>query len=141
MEKFISNSEEQTFEYAKKYAQSLKGGEIIALTGELGAGKTAFAKGLAAGLGVKDTVTSPTFVIMKLYPAAKKNINKFCHIDAYRIQGKNDIQATGAEDYLGSQDIVSVLEWPENIQDATIDYAYRINIEHKSQNQRMITIK
>ncbi len=117
MDKITTNSEQETFDWAKKFAQELKGGEIIGLTGDLGAGKTVFAKGLADGLGVKNTVTSPTFVIMKVYEIKNKElrIKNLAHIDAYRLKSERDIVAIGADEYFERKDTVTVIEWPENI--------------------------
>ena len=70
----ITLSEQETYDFAKEYAKKLKGGEIIGLIGELGAGKTIFTKGLATGLGIERTVTSPTFIILNTYPVNRKMI-------------------------------------------------------------------
>ena len=117
MNKIITNSEQETFDWAKNFAQELKGGEVIGLIGDLGAGKTVFAKGLADGLGVKNTVTSPTFVIMKVYEIRnlKSEIRNLTHIDAYRLKSEADIIAIGADEYFERKDTVTVIEWPENI--------------------------
>jgi tRNA threonylcarbamoyladenosine biosynthesis protein TsaE len=126
----ITKTEQETFEFAKEFAKSLKGGEVLGLSGDLGAGKTVFAKGLAAGLNVKETVTSPTFVIMKIYPADLGKIKKFVHIDAYRIKG-NDIYHLGGNDYLGRPDTVSLVEWVENVRSKT-DILINIEIDGNS---------
>ena len=117
MKKIISKSDKETFEFAEKYAKKLKGGEIIGLIGELGAGKTVFTKGLARGLGIKETITSPTFVIMKIYksPNYKLQVTNLCHIDAYRISTAEDLEAIGALEYFKNKNTVTVIEWPENI--------------------------
>lgn len=121
MKKFTSNSESETFEFAKQYATTLAGGEVIALKGDLGAGKTIFSKGLAAGLGLKRNVNSPTFVIMKVYSDFKpqcplqSKLKHFVHIDAYRLDSSLDLSAIGADEYFGREDAVVVIEWPERI--------------------------
>lgn len=103
---YISNSPEQTIQIAKKLAKSLKGGEIILLNGDLGAGKTTFAKGIALGLDIFDTVTSPTFTIMNSYSGRLD----LYHYDMYRIDNPEELLELGVEDnlYLGG---VSVIEW------------------------------
>lgn len=103
---YISNSPEQTIQIAKKLAKSLKGGEIILLNGDLGAGKTTFAKGIALGLDIADTVTSPTFTIMNSYSGRLD----LYHYDMYRIDNPEELLELGVEDnlYLGG---VSVIEW------------------------------
>ncbi|MCK5511021.1 tRNA (adenosine(37)-N6)-threonylcarbamoyltransferase complex ATPase subunit type 1 TsaE [Candidatus Parcubacteria bacterium] len=117
MNKIITNSEQETFNWAKNFARCLKGGEIIGLVGDLGAGKTVFAKGLADGLGVKNTVTSPTFVIMKIYNIKnqKSKIKNLVHVDAYRLKSEKDIIAIGADEYFERKDTITIIEWPENI--------------------------
>ncbi len=120
MHSFITKSEKETLRLAADFARQLKGGEIIGLIGELGSGKTVFAKGLGKGLGIKKTITSPTFNIMKLYDAPKKRrgrIRYLCHIDAYRIDASG-LEAVGAWDFLGKADVVAVIEWANLIKNA-----------------------
>lgn len=104
----ISNSPEETKEVAKKFAKSLTSGTIVLLTGDLGAGKTVFAKGFAEGLGVRDEVTSPTFTIMNIYD------NKMNHFDLYRLESIEEFLGIGAEEELYS-DKISLVEWPEKV--------------------------
>ena len=117
MNTIITNSEQETYSLAKKFAKNLKGGEIIGLIGDLGAGKTVFTKGLANGFGIKKTITSPTFVIMKVYEIKLVNckIKKLIHIDAYRLKSANDLIAIGADEYFKQEDTVVIIEWPKNI--------------------------
>ncbi len=114
--KFISSSEKQTFSFAKKFSKKLNGGEIIGLVGDLGAGKTVFAKGIAAGLGIKKNISSPTFVLMKIYPVKKNQQIKFLiHIDAYRIKKRQDIIAIGADEYFNNSETITIIEWADKI--------------------------
>ena len=115
MNKIITNSEKETFEFAKDLAQTLKGGETLCLVGDLGCGKTAFTKGLASGLGVEQIVTSPTFVLMKIYPINSDHINKIVHIDAYRLLNGSDLEAIGASDYINDKSCVTVIEWADRV--------------------------
>lgn len=115
---FTSTSEQETYDFAKKFAAALKGGEIIGLVGDLGAGKTVFTKGLAAGLGVKQTIISPTFVIMKVYKANHPKIKHFVHIDAYRLQSAQNLTAIGADEYFNKPDTVMIIEWADLIKEA-----------------------
>lgn len=120
MKTVITKSEIETIKLAKEIAGKLKGGDLVALEGNLGAGKTVLVKGIARALGIKKTVQSPTFVIMMLYqvPAkAGKKANKLkylCHIDAYRIKEK-DVLAIGAEDYFARPDTLTIIEWAGKI--------------------------
>jgi len=113
--RYISKSEKETYNFAKKYSKSLKGGEVIGLIGDLGAGKTVFAKGLAYGLGIKRNINSPTFVLMKVYPANLNRIKQLCHIDAYRLKLKEDLMNIGSDDYLGQKDTVTIIEWADRV--------------------------
>lgn len=115
MKKHISNSEKQTLEIGKNFAKELKGGEIIGFTGDLGAGKTTLIKGIAKGLGIKQPITSPTFVILKNYPIkSKNNLQEFVHIDAYRINSWQDLINIGIEDFL-NQNTIILIEWAEKL--------------------------
>ena len=136
--KIITKSEKETFALAKKLAKTLKGGEVIGLIGELGAGKTIFTKGLAAGLGIKNTVNSPTFVIMKVYET-KGKIERLVHIDAYRLQSATDLEAIGALDSLKSKNTITVIEWPKKIESLLPKDSILIDIKNLSENERMIT--
>lgn len=104
---YESSSEEDTFAIAKKVADTLKGGETILLDGDLGAGKTTFTKGLAAALGVKDEVTSPTFTIMNVYEDGRLPL---CHLDMYRLESSEEIAELGVSD-TAPENAVTVIEW------------------------------
>lgn len=134
---FISSSEQQTFDFAKNFAKKLKGGEIIGLIGGLGAGKTIFTKGLAAGLGVKKTITSPTFVLMKIYKTKHPKIKHLVHIDAYRLKSAQDLTAIGADEYFNKTATVIIIEWADIIKSGLPDKIKYVNI-FINNNQRMI---
>lgn len=104
---YDSTSEEETYAIAKRVADTLKGGETILLEGELGAGKTTFTKGLAAALGVKDEVTSPTFTIMNVYEDGRLPL---CHLDMYRLESADEIAELGVSD-TAPENAVTVIEW------------------------------
>jgi len=108
---YITNSERETFLLAKKLAASFKGNEVVLLEGELGAGKTIFAKGIAAGLGLKDVhqVCSPSYTLVNIYQAKYP----IFHIDLYRLDQDAEILDLGWEDYL-DQGVV-IVEWAEKI--------------------------
>jgi ATPase, YjeE family len=138
--KIITNSEKETFAFAKSLAQKAKGGEIYALSGNLGAGKTVFVRGFAAGLGIKRNVNSPTFVLMKIYPVKKHpQIKHLCHIDAYRLKSARDLAAIGTQDYLGKKDAVCFVEWPENVK-KYLKKVKKIGITYQNETRRLIKI-
>lgn len=106
MAKYISKSVEDTYALARKIAERLKGGEVILLNGNLGAGKTTFTKGLAKALGIDEVVTSPTFTFMKEY----KGRLSLYHFDMYRADDEDELYELGLSDYLYA-DGVCVIEW------------------------------
>jgi tRNA threonylcarbamoyladenosine biosynthesis protein TsaE len=140
--KIISNSVKETLAVAKKIAAKAKGGEIYALTGDLGAGKTVFTRGFCAGLGVKKNVNSPTFVLMKVYPVKRhKNIKEVWHIDAYRLKSEKELEAVGALEYFNRKDVVCLVEWPERIKKILGKNTRTIKIKTLGENKRSLEIK
>ena len=112
----ISQNERETKNLGVKLGRECRGGEIFALSGELGSGKTCFAQGVAVGLNIKGRVNSPTFNIMKVYRLTGRSpIKFFCHIDAYRLGAKSRLEAIGWEEFLGNKNTISVVEWAEKI--------------------------
>lgn len=141
-QKYISHSPAETFALGQEIAVSLKGGEVLALSGDLGVGKTAFVQGLAAGLGVKGVVNSPTFTIMKLYQIKKSQIKQLCHIDAYRLQSSEDLVALGVSDYFGAKDTVSAVEWAERVGELLLKYkVIKIFLSHLEKDSREIIVE
>lgn len=134
MKKIITNSERETRLFAERFANALSGGEVVALIGDLGSGKTVFAKGLAKGLGVKNTITSPTFVLMKVY----KNL---VHIDAYRLTNGKELEAIGATDYFKDKNFVTLIEWADRVKDILPKNRIEINFKVLDDNKREIKIK
>lgn len=141
----ITISQQQTITLGKKIAASFKGGDVVLLEGELGAGKTTLMKGIAKFFGVKKNITSPTFTLMNIYGIRNtKNtkLRNLIHIDTYRLKDEEDLLEIGAEDYLGAADAVCVIEWPEKISTLLKNKkTISITIEHKSKNKRMIEIR
>lgn len=111
MEKITENAAE-TKELGIKLAKFLKKGDIILLEGELGAGKTIFAKGLLLGLGIKDEVVSPTFTIINPYPS----VPPVYHIDVYRLQSAGDFFNVGLEEIINDEESIKIIEWGEKIE-------------------------
>ena len=133
---FISKSVNDTEELGRKISALLKGTEVIAMFGDLGAGKTAFTRGIASGLGFENGVSSPTFAIVNEYNA-KFNIY---HFDMYRILSEDDLYSVGYYDYLDNG--VIIIEWSENIEYALDDDAIRITIrKSEDENIRLFTIE
>lgn len=132
MIKYISLSTNDTEDLGAHIAQVLTGSEVIALYGDLGAGKTALTRGLCSALGVRDGVASPTFAIVNAYSG------KFpiYHFDMYRITSADDLFATGYFDYLNTGLII--IEWSENIEEELDDHVIRIKIRKTEQQETRV---
>lgn len=135
-----TNSAQATQELAFKIAGDLKAGDIVALQGDLGSGKTTFVQGLARALGVTRKVTSPTFVFVKSYPAQlnHKSVTLY-HVDLYRTQTGRDVDSLGLADILSDKEAITVVEWPEKMPEIFDRAAVKINFTTVDDNTRKIT--
>ena len=113
MSLFESHSPEETFELGRRLGRKAVKGQIYTLDGDLGAGKTVFAQGFAAGLGIEDHVSSPTFTILQVYDGGRLNLY---HFDAYRIADPEEMEEIGFEEYLDG-DGVCLIEWACLVED------------------------
>lgn len=141
MEKRIGNVEElHSFaeEILSIMPQSDKG-QVIALRGNLGAGKTAFTQALAKTLGVSEHVVSPTFVIMRIYETNDERFKKLVHIDAYRIEDEEEVKVLRLEDFLHESGIIVCIEWPERIPSYVRDDALTITFAMNEDESRTVT--
>jgi tRNA threonylcarbamoyladenosine biosynthesis protein TsaE len=135
--KHLSHSVADTERIASDLAQQLRGGECIALHGDLGAGKTQFVRGVVRGLGGSErSVSSPTFVLLNVYPTGRL---KVFHLDAYRIHSPEDFDAIGFTELLDQAGIVAI-EWPERIADLLPEKAIHVRIESIGESDREIEI-
>lgn len=135
----ITNNEAETFELGRRIAEGAKPGELYCLDGDLGAGKTVFAKGFAAGLGITEPVTSPTFTIIKEYDDGRIPLY---HFDVYRIGDPTEMDALGYEEYFFG-DGVCLVEWSRLIEELIPETAVHIVIERdltKGADYRTISI-
>lgn len=131
--KKITKSYKQTVKLGEKYSKTLKGGDVVLLDGDLGAGKTVFTKGIAKGLGITDEITSPTYAYMNDYQG------KLYHFDCYRLSSGEDAEALGLTDYFYSNGIC-VIEWSENIKDVLPEKVKRVTIKKIDENTREIEL-
>lgn len=137
MPEYITHSRAETVELGRRMAARLQPGALIAFTGGLGAGKTAFCEGLARGLGCTDPVSSPTFAIVNYYRGARP----MAHFDLYRISTENDLCAAGFYDYLDQGTVVAV-EWSENFAALLApENPIRVDIRRVDEETRRITIE
>jgi tRNA threonylcarbamoyladenosine biosynthesis protein TsaE len=131
-----SNSEGETEEFAARLAHRLAPGCVIALHGNLGAGKTVFSRGFARGLNVVEPVSSPTYTIIQEYPLED---NKwFFHLDLYRIDTPHAALAFGVDEYLEDHSAYTLIEWPERIETLLPPHTIHIKIIHDGENDRII---
>ena len=134
----ISVSAERTWEIARFIGGKLRKGDVLALSGELGSGKTCFTGGLARGLGVSEKyqITSPTFTLINEYPARCK----LYHFDLYRLSGYSELEDLGYEEYFSSEGVV-VIEWAEKIARVLPAGIFFINFEYLDEHTRRIEIR
>lgn len=112
---------------------------LITLSGELGAGKTALTKAVAHALGVEEVVTSPTFVLEKIYLLSGKSFKRLIHIDAYRLEKGNDLAPLGFDELMKDSSNLILLEWPERVAEALQEPSVRISIIANSDGSRIIS--
>ena len=133
---FITNAPEETEALGEKLAKLLRPGTVLAYLGDLGAGKTAFTRGLARGLGCRETVTSPTYTIVNEYLGGRLPL---FHFDMYRLASSDDLWDIGWEDYLERGGVCAV-EWSENVAEA-MENPITVTIEKLGEDTRRVTIE
>ncbi len=135
---FVTHSREETEALGARLANALSEGRVVAFTGDLGAGKTAFVSGMARALGVEERVTSPTFTIVNEYEGGRLPL---FHFDMYRLDSADELFHVGWEDYLARGGVCAV-EWSENVAEAIEDDAVRVSIVRgDGDDDRVITIE
>ena len=135
MQTYISRSEAETEAIGEKFAEDLASGTVVAMYGDLGAGKTAFVRGMARGMGLSCRVSSPTFTIVNEYEGERELI----HFDMYRLESSDELFEIGWEDYL-ARGAVCAVEWSEKVEDAFFGDETVVRIEKLGDNERLITI-
>lgn len=133
---FYTNSDRETEAVGEQFGRSVKDGTVVAMYGDLGAGKTAFVRGMARGMGISDRVSSPTFTIVNEYLGDRTLI----HFDMYRLGSADELFDIGWEDYL-ARGAVCAVEWSERVEDAFYGDEVRLTIEKLSDTSRKITIE
>jgi tRNA threonylcarbamoyladenosine biosynthesis protein TsaE len=134
---FISNSADETESFGHRFARNVKAGDVLALTGDLGSGKTQFVRGLVAAIGATTPATSPTFTLIHEYSGGRLPIY---HFDFFRIEDRSSAERLGLDEYFFG-DGVSVIEWADRFPDLVPENARWISFETKSETQRAITTK
>ncbi len=131
MPKIITKSREETENFAYQYAKSLRAGDVVLLDGDMGAGKTVFAKGVAKGLNIQEEVTSPTYAYMNDYDG------RLFHYDCYRIESPAQAESLGLADYFDMGGIC-LIEWAQNIAPLLPTQVKRVRIQKINENEREI---
>lgn len=142
-ETYITNSEQETIQCGVSFAERLIPGDVIALFGELGSGKTQFIKGICKSLHSEEIVTSPTFTIVNVYNGSQKeNPVEIYHIDLYRIKNINELQEIGFNDLLNIPDGIVLIEWAEKAEGVLPETKYTIKIQspEDDEDRRVIEI-
>lgn len=158
MEKVVTTLEafeEEAARFARSLAPSPRGATLVTLSGELGAGKTAFSKAIAKTLGVEEVVTSPTFVLEKIYPIRKledsrsngagllgglaSKFKRLVHIDAYRLESGEDLAPLGFDELMQDAENLILLEWPEKVAEALPQASEKLSLIAQEDGSRTIS--
>lgn len=142
LSKSVGETEKVARELAEKIIprQARDKATVVALEGELGAGKTTFTKAFAKALGVKEKLTSPTFVILKRFTIYDLRFKNLIHVDAYRLNSGEELKSLGIEEMLADPGNIILIEWAERVADILPAEHLTIHIDHISENERKITI-
>ena len=143
MKKIVTTSISETEALAKSWLDSLVGKEdeatVVGLYGNLGAGKTTFSQSVGKALGVKETMTSPTFVIEKIYETSHPIFKRLVHIDSYRLENGGELQTLNFEELVSSNNNLILIEWPENVKSILPEDHIKIYCEFVDENTRQFS--
>jgi tRNA threonylcarbamoyladenosine biosynthesis protein TsaE len=138
----VTESAEETRAAGRAFADRLRAGDVVLLSGDLGAGKTTFVQGLAAGLGVTGSVQSPTFTLIAEYPASiAGRAVTLVHADLYRLAPGAGVDSTGLDESLGRDDVVTVIEWPDRLGGLSGLPIWDVSFDQQIGDTRRITIR
>ena len=138
--KFITKNSQETLELGEKFALKLQPGETLLLVGDLGAGKTTFVQGIAKGLGIKDRILSPTFVLQRIHQTHYPSIKILNHIDLYRLEGKQAIDSIGLMETINEKESITIIEWADRLVDFKPNRGYNLKFDYLNENERQINI-
>lgn len=135
---FVSASPEQTQQFGERLGRLIRPGDVICLSGELGAGKTSLAIGIGRGWGARERVTSPTFILVNEY--SRDDGGRLYHVDAYRLRDAADSDSIALSDLLGDRDSALMVEWPERVTEALPRERLWIRLEWRSHSERRVAV-
>lgn len=137
--KQMTNNEMETNALGAEFAEKLKPGDVVALYGDLGVGKTVFIKGVARGLGIEGRLLSPTFVLVRDYPMAGKK-GRFYHFDLYRLEKPKDLKSVDLRELIEEGDNIIAVEWAEKAKSVLPKGAYKVKLKMVSESKREIIV-
>lgn len=137
--KFVTKSPEQTEKLGEDFAKNLKPQDVVFLIGNLGSGKTTFTKGIARGLGIKNRILSPTFIVVRSHSTANERIQTLYHLDLYRLKDEGEVLNVSLTDYMNDEKGIVVIEWPEVSQEIVKKNVWKVRFETKD-DERSIEI-
>jgi len=129
--------EEEATTFLSSLVPAKEGATIVTLSGDLGAGKTTFVKGVARALGIEERVTSPTFVILKIYDLHGQKFERLIHMDAYRLKGRQHLKVLGWDELLKDPGNLIIVEWPEKIEGGLPERAKRISLRYSEEGRHI----
>lgn len=144
IQQYLTKSAEETQEVGEKFGRTLSRGETIALYGRLGTGKTTFVQGLARGLGIKEQVVSPSYILMRQYgkgPKEAETTPKLVHIDLYRLESLRQVQDLGLDEVFEDKNSIVVIEWADKLKGELPEHCIKIIFEFIDNSGRKITIE
>lgn len=139
--KIISKNSDETKKLGSDFARKIKGGDVLLLFGDLGAGKTTFVQGFAKGMGIKDRILSPTFVLQRIHEIQKDELKTLNHIDLYRIENPTDIENLGLLELFDDPTAVTIIEWAERLKNLDFKKGYQLYFKYLSDEEREIEIE
>jgi tRNA threonylcarbamoyladenosine biosynthesis protein TsaE len=138
----VTSSEQDTGQFGRFFSQYLQPGDIVALFGDVGSGKTVFVKSVCEELKAEEPVNSPTFIILNEYTGRLRGQKiQIHHFDFYRVEKSKDIDELGIQDYIGAPDSVTLIEWAEHIERFLMKTYWKINFQKNGENERKIRIE
>ena len=139
--KVITKNSDETKKLGIEFADKLNGADVVLLYGDLGAGKTTFVQGLAEGLGIKDRILSPTFVLQRIHDVPDHNFDSLNHIDLYRLEEPTEIDSLGLLEMFEDERSITIIEWADRLKNFTPKKGYKIHFKYLSDVEREIEIE
>ena len=139
--KTVTKNSLETKALGIRFAKKLKSGDVVLLFGDLGSGKTTFAQGVAWGLGIKDRILSPTFILVRSHKVEGDRIKKMNHVDLYRTHKQTEIAGLGLNEIINEEKTITIIEWADRLLDFKLKKGYRIYFKHLNESRREITIE